>query len=164
MRYLALIVSTFLFLVLPSLLLFLLFFFLNDTPPPEISPLPLYAALAISPPAGRLLRVALPQLRPVLAVAVGTAAALSLGEFGASLLLMVPRTMGLSVWVARHGGPARDRKSTRLNSSHDQISYAVFCVKKKKKTKHPGLPLPFPHTIILYAYTAAAQFAADDTA
>src|SRR2546428_5413455 len=27
----------------------------------------------------------------------------------------------------------RDRKSTRLNSSHDQISYAVFCLKKKKK-------------------------------
>src|SRR2546421_6396856 len=30
----------------------------------------------------------------------------------------------------RHCG---DRKSTRLNSSHDQISYAVFCLKKKKK-------------------------------
>src|SRR2546421_9002082 len=29
---------------------------------------------------------------------------------------------------------ALDRKSTRLNSSHDQISYAVFCLKKKKKT------------------------------
>src|SRR6478672_7987306 len=29
---------------------------------------------------------------------------------------------------------ARDRKSTRLNSSHDQISYAVFCLKKKKRT------------------------------
>src|SRR5206468_9586409 len=28
-------------------------------------------------------------------------------------------------------GRARDRKSTRLNSSHDQISYAVFCLKKK---------------------------------
>src|SRR2546421_7955420 len=28
-----------------------------------------------------------------------------------------------------------DRKSTRLNSSHDQISYAVFCLKKKKKNK-----------------------------
>src|SRR2546428_1562183 len=32
--------------------------------------------------------------------------------------------------------PSRlDRKSTRLNSSHDQISYAVFCLKKKKKKK-----------------------------
>src|SRR2546421_8030764 len=29
-----------------------------------------------------------------------------------------------------------DRKSTRLNSSHDQISYAVFCLKKKKKRKN----------------------------
>src|SRR2546421_4068898 len=29
----------------------------------------------------------------------------------------------------------RDRKSTRLNSCHDQISYAVFCLKKKKKPK-----------------------------
>src|SRR5712664_4272089 len=29
----------------------------------------------------------------------------------------------------------RDRKSTRLNSSHDQISYAVFCLKKKKTNK-----------------------------
>src|SRR3989339_944193 len=41
----------------------------------------------------------------------------------------------------------RDRKSTRLNSSHDQISYAVFCLKKKPlthrllhelNTRHPG--------------------------
>src|SRR2546430_11561340 len=29
--------------------------------------------------------------------------------------------------------PCKDRKSTRLNSSHSQISYAVFCLKKKKK-------------------------------
>src|SRR2546428_2468017 len=37
--------------------------------------------------------------------------------------------------VAQAAGKAegRDRKSTRLNSSHDQISYAVFCLKKKKK-------------------------------
>src|SRR2546422_10884546 len=41
----------------------------------------------------------------------------------------------------RGGGTARcrpglrDRKSTRLNSSHGYISYAVFCLKKKKKTK-----------------------------
>src|SRR5438105_10348799 len=32
----------------------------------------------------------------------------------------------------------RDRKSTRLNSSHEWISYAVFCLKKKKKTYHSG--------------------------
>src|SRR2546427_3614718 len=33
-------------------------------------------------------------------------------------------------------GGAIDRKSTRLNSSHSQISYAVFCLKKKKKKKN----------------------------
>src|SRR5579859_1604826 len=32
----------------------------------------------------------------------------------------------------RHDSAALDRKSTRLNSSHSQISYAVFCLKKKK--------------------------------
>src|SRR5688572_31964258 len=35
-----------------------------------------------------------------------------------------------------NSGFGRDRKSTRLNSSHSQISYAVFCLKKKKKNKH----------------------------
>src|SRR6266498_5615948 len=34
------------------------------------------------------------------------------------------------------GGRPGDRKSTRLNSSHVRISYAVFCLKKKKKPKH----------------------------
>src|SRR5438874_8385887 len=33
-------------------------------------------------------------------------------------------------------GGSLDRKSTRLNSSHVEISYAVFCLKKKKKTQH----------------------------
>src|SRR5438034_2608548 len=33
---------------------------------------------------------------------------------------------------------ARDRKSTRLNSSHTVISYAVFCLKKKTFAKRPG--------------------------
>src|SRR2546428_7374116 len=33
--------------------------------------------------------------------------------------------------IAEPGDPSADRKSTRLNSSHDQISYAVFCLKKK---------------------------------
>src|SRR3712207_8140349 len=32
----------------------------------------------------------------------------------------------------------QDRKSTRLNSSHANISYAVFCLKKKKKDSHPS--------------------------
>src|SRR5688572_31013912 len=41
----------------------------------------------------------------------------------------------LTEQVKRHGDPlgscSQDRKSTRLNSSHSQISYAVFCLKKK---------------------------------
>src|SRR2546427_9423647 len=36
--------------------------------------------------------------------------------------------------------PSPDRKSTRLNSSHSQISYAVFCLKKKKKTENTNQP------------------------
>src|SRR2546430_6381402 len=36
--------------------------------------------------------------------------------------------------AARNAAPCPDRKSTRLNSSHSQISYAVFCLKKKKKS------------------------------
>src|SRR5688572_2888979 len=55
-----------------------------------------------------------------------------------------PGTISMFVWE-RAGGVRRydvsvgrdtaDRKSTRLNSSHSQISYAVFCLKKKKKKK-----------------------------
>src|SRR5690606_39926824 len=36
-------------------------------------------------------------------------------------------------------GRSRDRKSTRLNSSHVKISYAVFCLKKKKKSSRTSL-------------------------
>src|SRR2546430_12506471 len=38
----------------------------------------------------------------------------------------------------------KDRKSTRLNSSHSQISYAVFCLKKKKKTSCPSTTFNTP--------------------
>src|SRR2546430_4639847 len=54
------------------------------------------------------------------------------------------RRLHLDLDASQGGGPVddqqvvghevRDRKSTRLNSSHSQISYAVFCLKKKKKT------------------------------
>src|SRR2546426_7844289 len=40
-----------------------------------------------------------------------------------------------------HAAVLEDRKSTRLNSSHLVISYAVFCL-KKKKTKSPETPMP----------------------
>src|SRR5258705_6493543 len=50
------------------------------------------------------------------------------------------RTEDFAISVERFlGGVFRDRKSTRLNSSHLGISYAVFCLKKKKKKRHPGL-------------------------
>src|SRR2546422_7887645 len=42
-----------------------------------------------------------------------------------------------------------DRKSTRLNSSHGYISYAVFCLKKKKKNKHMHL---FCYDILSYVH------------
>src|SRR3989475_1279728 len=51
-----------------------------------------------------------------------------------------------------------DRKSTRLNSSHSQISYAVFCLKKKKKPEHPPATGLIPsHNQIPYAATCATK-------
>src|SRR2546430_13540066 len=51
----------------------------------------------------------------------------------------------LQLLLLDRGGSCRgahcveDRKSTRLNSSHSQISYAVFCLKKKKNNTHASL-------------------------
>src|SRR5690349_23458113 len=44
----------------------------------------------------------------------------------------------------------QDRKSTRLNSSHVEISYAVFCLKKKKKKKHRSADSKKDYEISLY--------------
>src|SRR5688572_31796872 len=52
-----------------------------------------------------------------------------------------PHPFLIGIWTGQDQGhldaaacePKEDRKSTRLNSSHSQISYAVFCLKKKKK-------------------------------
>src|SRR6266581_2687995 len=41
------------------------------------------------------------------------------------------------------GRASRDRKSTRLNSSHPSMSYAVFCLKKKTKAQKKGTTVPF---------------------
>src|SRR2546430_5155995 len=51
----------------------------------------------------------------------------------------------IEVWTASD----LDRKSTRLNSSHSQISYAVFCLKKKKKppTLSSICPCPSPASV-----------------
>src|SRR2546428_9460651 len=45
-------------------------------------------------------------------------------------------------------GGSKDRKSTRLNSSHDQISYAVFCLKKKKIANADDTLLLLTHYLI----------------
>src|SRR3989442_16018103 len=45
---------------------------------------------------------------------------------------------------AAHDAQGRDRKSTRLNSSHVRISYAVFCLKKKKPTGTQEALMPNP--------------------
>src|SRR5688572_32063023 len=75
---------------------------------------------------------------------VRAAAAQDLGEGRVGESLRHERAVGqqaggqapgrLAPVPAAGGGPRQeDRKSTRLNSSHSQISYAVFCLKKKKK-------------------------------
>src|SRR5256884_6263491 len=63
-----------------------------------------------------------------------------------AVLLEVRKAQGplklspVSVRIRAHPSRTRDRKSTRLNSSHGYISYAVFCLKKKKyPTKHSRL-------------------------
>src|SRR5207245_5233904 len=50
-------------------------------------------------------------------------------------LVLVRRPEAGRIWPADKYQPGRDRKSTRLNSSHGSISYAVFCLKKKNKIR-----------------------------
>src|SRR5690606_41625693 len=88
-----------------------LFFFFLDTAPPELYTLSLHDALPICRrPGDRDRRV--PAGDPVVPA-------------------VHERTGQRRLLVPRHA--AADRKSTRLNSSHVKISYAVFCLKKKKK-------------------------------
>src|SRR5687768_17729539 len=94
-------------------------FFFNDTATTEIytlslhDALPIYAA-SVRARAGQLRFADAPEAGHVLAM-LGVLQAAIAGELVALL----------------------DRKSTRLNSSHGYISYAVFCLKKKKKKKVP---------------------------
>src|SRR2546422_7228783 len=57
----------------------------------------------------------------------------------------------------RGTGTPRDRKSTRLNSSHGYISYAVFCLKKKKK-KNTHIPDSVLRTVLLNVGTPGLIF------
>src|SRR2546429_2833610 len=60
-------------------------------------------------------------------------------------------------------GSRRDRKSTRLNSSHGYISYAVFCLKKKKTATYSGrthsscIPNPWQSPCVLLPQTHPAN-------
>src|SRR2546430_9397066 len=86
-------------------LFFFSFFFFNDTATTEIYTLSLHDALPISESE--------PWLVPMRSARPSSLQSLTSG-------------------VNRSRIRERDRKSTRLNSSHSQISYAVFCLKKKK--------------------------------
>src|SRR2546427_3286891 len=97
-----------------------LFFFFNDTATTEIYTLSLHDALPIlgHESRGRLVTEVHGDPR-------------QRGDAGC-----VQRVGGLVRRILGHvllEDAAQDRKSTRLNSSHSQISYAVFCLKKKKK-------------------------------
>src|SRR3712207_8193397 len=100
-----------------------LFFFFNDTATTEIYTLSLHDALPIWRRRDRALRDGLEPR---------DAGERRGGHARPGVLL---RRAGLGRGDARRTDPrraARDRKSTRLNSSHANISYAVFCLKKKK--------------------------------
>src|SRR5258708_34156914 len=95
-------------LTLPSLVLF--FFFFNDTATTEIYTLSLHDAL------------------PIFVAATGV-----LGMIVFDLALGRTRVPTIARDLVQAGVFGGDRKSTRLNSSHQIISYAVFCLKKKIK-------------------------------
>src|SRR5947209_14627824 len=56
-------------------------------------------------------------------------------------LMLISEARGMSPALVTSRELRRDRKSTRLNSSHANISYAVFCLKKKSKMVGGGLPV-----------------------
>src|SRR5690349_9842301 len=56
-------------------------------------------------------------------------------DFGLPNPHQVPRLEKVVLNIGMGDAGKKDRKSTRLNSSHVEISYAVFCLKKKKKEK-----------------------------
>src|SRR2546430_7259 len=84
------------------------FFFFNDTATTEIYTLSLHDALPISETARALAEFLFDDERAMV-------------------------RLDMSEYMEKHAVARTDRKSTRLNSSHSQISYAVFCLKKKKQ-------------------------------
>src|SRR3989440_2179905 len=105
-----------------------IFFFFNDTATTEIYTLSLHDALPISA-ACLLIR------RQVFDQVGGLDDSLTVAFNDVDFCLRVRAAGYLNLWTPFAELIHQDRKSTRLNSSHDQISYAVFCLKKKKKNK-----------------------------
>src|SRR2546422_7127295 len=91
------------------------FFFFNDTATTEIYTLSLHDAL------------------PIFGVGGGDEAFGVLDPGAAQLLVLGRVALDQQVAVLLGGADGVDRKSTRLNSSHGYISYAVFCLKKKRE-------------------------------
>src|SRR3712207_6908101 len=101
------------------------FFFFNDTATTEIYTLSLHDALPICHPSALCVASAPAPLQSVTCALVCVPATT---VHGRGVPLMPPLELVRSL---------TDRKSTRLNSSHANISYAVFCLKKKKKNTKP---------------------------
>src|SRR2546429_1311650 len=57
-------------------------------------------------------------------------------DFRTAVLMRIFQTSGIAFLFVPINSEREDRKSTRLNSSHGYISYAVFCLKKKKKIEY----------------------------
>src|SRR2546430_9413250 len=102
------------------------FFFFNDTATTEIYTLSLHDALPISNPSGNQQKTS-------------SSKSAFRKAFTASSCSTVRPNTAISAMSARK----TDRKSTRLNSSHSQISYAVFCLKKKNIHDMLGLALGY---------------------
>src|SRR5207302_10349321 len=108
-------------LSITTLLLYHLHFFFHDPPPTDLYTLSLHDALPIS--SIRRFRLIMQNIRILLTIKLGVCRSEGLGAGSAT---------GRSYLLRKNPAPG-DRKSTRLNSSHVKISYAVFCLKKKKK-------------------------------
>src|SRR2546429_7872102 len=103
----------------PSVVLLSAFFFFNDTATTEIYTLSLHDALPIS--VGHAVAVSVVEAQEIR------------GRPDKETSAIPQRPHGHADLVGEHfAAVEKDRKSTRLNSSHGYISYAVFCLKKKK--------------------------------
>src|SRR3712207_8911672 len=107
---------------------FILFFFFNDTATTEIYTLSLHDALPISSFSVKVR----PRARKRVEKDLTSEVVWATRPISVHSLASMPSS-------SRNSRRAADRKSTRLNSSHANISYAVFCLKKKKNNTIPHI-------------------------